>query len=223
MSLTINTIVVPQGAEYKAVYRGLKQAQSPNVRVIVIPIGTKDVLQTLINCSFDFVRPQQVLMLGLCGSLDVQHSVGDRLLYQSCRNPQGNCLKLNSELTSKIQHQLMLNPVAGFTSNYPICLADEKLKLAQEHTVDAVDMESYGYASEFQRQGISLAVLRIVSDDSNGNIPDLSQVINNDGNLNPGQMAIAFLRQPFASIRLIRGSLLSLKQLQQVTQELFSC
>ena len=221
MSLTINTIVVPQGAEYKAVCKGLKQAQSPNVRVITIPIGTKDVLQTLVNCSFEFVRPQQVLMLGLCGSLSSQYAVGERLLYQSCCNLQGDFLDLDSELTSKIQHQLMLNPVTGLTSDRPICLAHEKLKLAQAYTVAAVDMESYAYAHEFQRQGISLAVLRVVSDDASGNIPDLSRVINEDGGLNSGQMASSFLRKPFASIRLIRGSLSGLKQLQQVTQELF--
>ena len=50
--IPIDTIVVPQGAEYQAVCRGLKKARVNTVRVIPIPIGTKNVLQTLVNRSF---------------------------------------------------------------------------------------------------------------------------------------------------------------------------
>ena len=222
MNLTINTIVVPQGPEYQAVRRGLAQAQPKNIQVISIPIGTKDVLQTLVNRSFEFTSPQQVLILGLCGSLSSEYSVGDRLLYQSCCNSQGDSLDLDWELTKAIQQKMPLNLVTGLTSNRPICLAKEKSKLGQKYAAAVVDMEGYGYIRELQRQRMSVAMLRIVSDGVQGNIPDLSQAIDEGGNLNSRQMAIAFLRQPCASIRLVKGSLAGLKQLQQVTQELFS-
>ena len=52
-------------------------------------------------------------------------------------------------------------------------------------------------------------------------IPNLNRAIDPDGNLRTLPMAIAFLQQPLAAIRLIRGSLTGLKTLQQVTFKLF--
>jgi len=222
VTLTIDTIVVPQGAEYQAVCQGLKQVHSQNIKVISIPIGTKDVLQTLVNRSFEFVSPQRVLIMGLCGSLNFQQSVGDRILYGNCCNLAQKCLDLDQDLTKEIQKKLLLNLYTGLTSDHPICQAQEKLKIGHEYNAEAVDMEGYAYIKELQRQGMSIAMLRIVSDDARGDIPDLSLVIDENGNLIFWQMVIAMFLKPFASIRLIKGSLTGLSQLRRVTKELFS-
>ena len=219
MNLSINTIVVPQGAEYQAVCRGLQQKGS-KIQVIAIPIGTKDVLQTLVNRSFKFTTPQRVLIMGLCGSLSQQYSVGDTVLYQDCCNLNRQYLNLEPELTTMIHNKLSLNLVTGLTSDRPICLASHKRKLAQQYAAEAVDMEGYGYIKELQRQGISVAMLRVISDDLTGNIPNLSLAIDEDGNLKSLPLASAFLRQPIAAIRLIKGSLIGLKKLQQITTKL---
>jgi len=47
--LSINTIVVPQGAEYQAVCRGLALANVDRIKVIAIPIGVKHITQVLAN------------------------------------------------------------------------------------------------------------------------------------------------------------------------------
>ena len=219
MNLSINTIVVPQGAEYQAVCRGL-QHRANKIQVIAIPIGTKDVLQVLVQRSFEFTTPQRVLIMGLCGSLSQQYSVGDTVLYQDCCNLNREYLNLEPELTTTIHNKLSLNLVTGLTSDRPICLATQKRKLAQQYAVDAVDMEGYGYIKELQRQGISVAMLRVVSDDLTGNIPNLSSTIDENGNLKFLPLAIAFLRQPIAAIRLIKGSLTGLQKLQQITAKL---
>ena len=217
--LSINTIVVPQGAEYQAVCRGL-QPRANKIQVIAIPIGTKDVLQVLVKRSFKFTTPQRVLIMGLCGSLSQQYSVGDTVLYQDCCNLNRECLNLEPELTKLIHSKLSLNLVTGLTSDRPICLAAQKRKLAQQYAAEAVDMEGYGYIKELQRQGISVAMLRVVSDDLTGNIPNLSSAIDENGNLKFSPLAIAFLRQPTAAIRLIKGSLTGLQKLQQITTKL---
>lgn len=219
MNLSINTIVVPQGAEYQAVCRGLQQ-RANKIQVIAIPIGTKDVLQVLVKRSFEFTTSQRVLIMGLCGSLSQQYSVGDAVLYQDCCNLNREYLNLEPELTKLIHNKLSLNLVTGLTSDRPISLAVQKRKLAQQYAVEAVDMEGYGYIKELQRQGISVAMLRVVSDDLTGNIPNLSSAIDEDGNLKFLPLAIAFLRQPIAAIRLIQGSLTGLQKLQQITTKL---
>lgn len=222
MTLTVDTIVVPQGAEYKAVCQGLKQANSRNIKVISIPIGTKDILQTLINRSFEFINPQRVLIMGLCGSLNSSQGIGDRILYRNCCNLAQDHLNLDQELTREIQQRLLLNLFTGLTSDRPICRAKEKLKLGHEYNAEAVDMEGYAYIKELQRQNMSIAMLRIVSDDARGDIPDLGLVVDENGSLNSRQMAIAMIKKPLASIRLIKGSLIGLEQLRRVTKELFS-
>jgi hypothetical protein len=64
--------------------------------------------------------------------------------------------------------------------------------------------------------------LRIVSDDRCGDLPDLNQAIDSQGNLQTLPMAIALIKQPMAAIRLIKGSLTGLKALEQITVKLFS-
>lgn len=225
-NLPINTIVVPQGAEYQAVCRGLKLAclksiQVKDIRVIPIPIGTRDVLPTLVNRSFEFIAPQGVLIMGMCGGLTEQDPIGKALLYEKCCNFNRENLDLNSELTTKIKQRLSVELVTGLTSDRPICKATEKLKLGQKYAARVVDMEGFGYIKELKRQGMNVAMLRVVCDGIAGNIPDLSPVIDKDGNLKSWPMAIAFLQQPIAAMRLVRGSLIALKVLQQVTTELF--
>lgn len=222
MNLSIDTIVVPQGAEYQAVRRGLKQTNVQNVNVISIPIGMHNVSQYLAQKYLQTIPPQQVLLMGLCGSLSPLYSVGDIVLYQKCWDLNRSTVKTNPELTQMIQRKLSVDLVTGLTSDRLICQAAEKLQLSQTYPVSVVDMEGYVYIQELQRQAISVAMLRVVSDDLLGDIPDLNSAIDPKGNLQTIPMAIAFLQQPLAAIRLIRGSLTGLKSLQKITTQVFS-
>ena len=222
MSLSIDTIVVPQGAEYQAVRHGLKKANSKNIKVIPIPIGIQNVRQHLANSCLKSTHTQGVLLMGLCGSLSPQYSVGNVVLYQYCWDVSRACIGTDTELTQMIQRKLSVDLVIGLTSDRPICQVAEKLQFSETYPVSVVDMEGYGYLQELQRRQISATMLRVVSDDLTGDIPNLNSAIDPLGNLRTLPMAIAFLQQPLAAIRLIRGSLTGLKTLQQITTELFS-
>ena len=217
--MIINTIVVPQGAEYQAVCRGLHQAKA-RVRVIPIPIGTKNVERVLASCSLSSDR--KILITGLGGSFCDLYSVGDRVVVSSCYNLNRDRLNLESELTTLIQNKLSVDTVAGLTSDRLIFQAEEKLKFAQIYPVSVVDMEGYSYISKLQDRGISVAMLRVVSDDLRGDIPDLSRAINNEGKLETLPLASAFIQQPIAAIRLIKGSLTALKVLRQAIAKLYA-
>lgn len=219
--IPIDTIVVPQGAEYQAVCRGLKKADCNDVSLVSIPIGTKNMEQTLANYSGELTKAKNILIMGLCGSLSNKYTVRDIALYESCGNAANQQVDLRSKLTTIIQKKLSIDLVAGITSDRVIYQAEEKLKLSQTYPVSVVDMEGYGYVKEFQTRKITVSMVRVVSDDTTGDIPDLSVAIDADGNFKTIPMAIAFLKQPIAATRLIKGSLLGLKTLQQVTQQLF--
>ena len=220
----VDTIFVPQGTEYQAVYRGVKQAGRQTIDIIPIPIGVKNSQLEIINNSKMSTQsmPQGVLILGLCGSLSPEYSVGDVVLYQGCYSLEHDFLATDTQLTEIIYRQLeqQVSLVTGLTSDRPICQAQEKLNLAQIYPTQVVDMEGYDYLQLLQNRGIAVTIMRVVSDDCVGDIPNLEGVINN-GKLNSSKLAIAMLRQPLAAIRLITGSLTGLKSLQTVTNNLF--
>ena len=217
----IDTIVVPQGTEYQAICRGLQQANPANIQVISIPIGSDHIKQTLANYCKQLANSSQILIMGLCGSLSESYGVGDQILIRSCQDFKGNQVNLAPELTAKIQAQLSLDSAIALTSDRIIAQAQEKYQLSQQHTAEIIEMEGYGYVRELQRLGKSVAMLRVVSDEFTGDIPELNNVIDSQGNIEVVAMAIALLKQPIAATRLIKGSITGLKALETITSQLF--
>ncbi|MEM9271591.1 MAG: phosphorylase [Cyanobacteria bacterium P01_F01_bin.143] len=228
MNHSIDRILVVQGAEYQAVKQGLKKtkisAQLGNLpKIIPIPIGEKNANQIWESQQFlDKSQPQKVLIMGLCGSLSPEHSVGDLILYKSCIKDNLS-LTTDEELTTTLKNQLKskIHLVTALTSDRVIYSATEKQSLAKTYPATVVDMEGFTYLQTLKSQGISVAILRIVSDDIHHDLPDLNQAINQDGQLQTIPMIISMLRQPIAAIRLIKGSLKGLQMLQKVTKEIF--
>ncbi len=110
----------------------------------------------------------------------------------------------------------------GLTSDRPIWSAQEKGKLGQIYDAGVVDMEGFAALEVLTEVGIAVAMVRVVSDDCDRDIPDLTPAIAPDGSLQPFSLALAMLGHPLAAARLIQGSLRGLKVLQQVTADLFS-
>ncbi|MBC1223592.1 phosphorylase [Nostoc sp. UCD121] len=220
--LPINTILVPQGAEYKAVCRGLSGVTGSIPTVVAVPVGMKPLLKYLHQGQF-LVPKSRVLIMGICGSLSDRYTVGDIVLYQDCIY-QGKLLECDRTFTAQLHSYISekASLVKSLTSDRMIWSAAEKLHLGETLTADVVDMEGFTALEFFKVGGVAVAMLRVVSDDCQHDIPDLTSAINSDGSLNPFPLAMAMLRQPLAATRLIRGSLTALKVLEQVTNLLFS-
>ena len=224
--LPINTILVPQGAEYKAVCRGLSGVTGSIPTVIAIPVGMKPLLKYLQQSQGNgqFLAPKsRVLIMGICGSLSDRYTVGDIVLYQDClySGKRQECDRtFTAQLHSYISEKVSL--VKSLTSDRVIWSASEKRHLGETLAADVVDMEGFTALEFFNAAGVDVAMLRVVSDDCQHDIPDLTSAINSDGSLNPFPLAMGMLRQPLTATRLIRGSLKSLKVLEQVTNRLFS-
>lgn len=208
------TILVPQGAEHQAVCQGLKQSVHLP-RVIPIPVGTQAVTQYLEHRSLQ--DSSSVLVMGLCGSLASQHRVGTIVLYQSCVDHSGQTRSCDSTLTQRLNQQLQVSPIRGFTSDRVVCSAMEKRDLGKTHNAEVVDMEGFAVLASLN---LPVAIVRVVSDDAEHDLPDLTNAINSDGTLQPMKMAIAMSKRPIASVRLIRGSLTGLRVLRQISAKL---
>lgn len=231
MDLTsgIQTILVPKGAEYQAVCRGLRGVSYPPT-VFSIPIGSTafvPYLKTLKETGC-LQAGQRVLVMGLCGGLSPALKVGMPVLYKTCTSlqpvdPIHASLPCDQFLTAQIQAELLdsIRLVTSITSDRVICLANDKQNLFQQAQADVVDMEGYMLLDTLTDAGVSVVMLRVVSDDCQFDLPDLTQAIDGDGSLKPLALASAMLGRPIAAMRLIRGSTQGLKVLQRLTHSLF--
>jgi Phosphorylase superfamily len=236
LPILIQVILVPQGSEYRAVCRGLSRISvqssvQPSVQPIfkpivkAIPVGIDAVtryLQQLQQTGF-FHPQQQVLVMGLCGSLSDQFLTGEMVLYRECVDGTGSRLRVcDRVLTTQLQSHLKTAVVRGLTSDRVISNAQEKRDLGQSYQADVVDMEGWAVLEVLIQSSIAVTMLRVVSDDCNHNLPDLTSALGAEGDLKAVPLAIAMLRQPIAAVRLIRGALQGLKQLEAATTLLFN-
>ena len=231
MNLPIDIIFVPKGAEYKAVCRGLKQTSSQSF-VVPIPIGFEPVNQFFKKAENQYLftqKPSKILLMGLCGSLSSQYNLGDVVIYQDCiyrRNESTTLLKkrtdflLTNLLKDKLQEGASL--VRSLTSDRLIWSGVEKRQLSQLYHTEVVDMEGYATLQFLNPRGISVAMVRVISDNCDQDIPNLNNAINTEGNLQTLPLIKGMLQQPLAATRLIRGSLKGLKILEKITTFLFS-
>ncbi|MGF1493374.1 MAG: hypothetical protein ACFBSC_13155 [Microcoleaceae cyanobacterium] len=259
---TINTILVPQGLEYQAVLRGLKQANSnPNIakpRVIPIPIGSLGLVEFLQHWLNTTPYPiGNTLVIGLCGGLSSEIKSGDIAVYQNCvreyssQPPEINNQSLNiwqkecdPGLTQAIYRQLnqaqgdvkelryqkkgtsrfandTLHQVTGLTSNSVICSAQQKHQLQQAYQADVVDMEGAIVLEQLGSLDIPIVMVRVVSDDSHQDLPDLNPAIDQTGTLRTLPLSIALLRNPRATVYLIKSAIQGLRDLRKVSIALF--
>lgn len=204
-------ILVPQGAEYQAVCQGLKQHPDPP-KVLPIAIGVTAVhLDTL---ALD--QTSKILVMGLCGSLTPRLGVGAVALYTACIDFAGIERNCDRALTHRLQDRFQVSPIRGLTSDRVICSAREKCDLGRTYQADVVDMEGSAVAA----LNGAVAMLRVVSDDTEHDLPDLDGTIDANGKLQPLPLAIALCKRPIAATRLIRGSLVGLNVLRDLAARL---
>ncbi len=221
--MTIDTILVPKGAEYQAVCRGL-QGISPQPLVLSLPIGIIPVTTYLQQWQKNHIMPEKVLLVGLCGSLLPNYQVGDLVFYEKClyydekfQWQTKNCDRpLTTQLRQRLERKVSL--VTSVTSDHTISSAKEKQQLGRSSQAAVVDMEGFAVLTSLPTR---VAMLRIVSDDCIQDLPDLTGAISTEGKLLPLPLTIAMLSQPLAATRLIRGSLKGLQALQKAIASLF--
>lgn len=232
MSCPIGAIFVPQGAELKAVQRGLNRSSATHVTVYPIPMGPQPVRtyleqwrkQSLVTLG----DSPSILLLGLCGGLTPELTVGDWVLYRSCIDAQSQVsvpsLSCDAALLKTLQDCLekSVTVVTGLMCDRMIHRAAEKQNLAQQFGAAVVDMEGYAFLEALQSTGVPVSMMRVVSDDAEHNVPDLAAAITPDGKLNGAKLAMSMVREPSNAFRLIQGSLRGLKQLELATAQLFS-
>jgi hypothetical protein len=222
--MTIQVILVPAGAEYQAVMRGLKTVPEA-APVISIPAGPNAFRAWLQNWA-DRSRfaNQEVLLIGLGGSLSPQRSIGDAILLRQVWDDAGGdgaqSYQSDRALTEVLAQRLGAPVGTGVMCDRVITTVAEKRRLGDRYQADVVDMESAVLLDMMPEAKVS--ILRLISDDCGHDLPDISRAIAPDGSLRAGTLAQSFLKRPVAALNFISGSLQGLKAIEQVTLALFN-
>lgn len=220
----INIILVPQGAEYQAVCRGIGRATTPVV--VPIPVGAAPLSRYLKTWQQreTLGAGQTLLVMGLCGGLTPHYAIADCVLYRECidRAEPSAVLSCDAALLAWLQKKLPHEAavVRALTSDRLVWSAQEKHQLAQQYSADVVDMEGFAALESLHQTGATIAMLRVVSDNAQHDLPRLTNAISADGTLRPLPLAWGMVQQPIAAARLIRGSLKGLKTLQAIAARL---
>ena len=213
-SLAIDAILVPQGAEFARVQRSCQS----RIPVYAIPAGAAvaEYLPLLPLGSW-----QRVLVMGLCGSVDARYGIGDVVLYRATISISGQCLECDRELLAGLARVFPdKDPVLALTSPQVVFRSADKQQYRQQLGAVMVDMEGHPVQSILAERGIAVGMIRVVSDDSHHDLPDLSDAFDDRAHLQSWSLVKAVAREPVAGFRLVRGSLQALRVLEQVARQL---
>lgn len=176
-----------------------------------------------------------LVVVGLCGGLDPRLKTGDAVVYDCCLDARDS-IEQPTPNGSAIQHphgqtdlvRILLDALretalrsfygSGITVSRVVINAQDKLWLGQQHQALAVDMESFDILQIAAEQGVPAAVIRVISDEAEHDLPDFNFAAETDGTVNPRRMATAMLQRPVASARFLRNLKQVLAALRKVLE-----
>lgn len=212
--------LVPPGPELNAVTQGLAAVPEAPI-VLTVPLGATPIPRWLDPILTLDPLPKSLILLGLAGSLQRELTVGTVVVCHDFITPQGDRFSTDPTLAQHVASHLGSGAqVVGYTSDRVITKAQEKQALGQQFEAAIVEMEGAIVAQTLAQYGINLVMVRVISDDCDGNLPNLDGTIAPDGSLKPLTLAQRFSQNPIAALRLIRGSITALRQLQKTSTHL---
>ena len=135
------------------------------------------------------------ILLGLCGALGPLR-VGTVVVCSAAGDDDGT-VELDDVPA------LDARRVRAFTADHVVTRASAKLALAQRTRADVVEMEGTHVARALAARGVRCAMVRVVSDGNENDLPPLERAFDADGNLRPATLALALASDPRAAARFV--------------------
>lgn len=153
-------------------------------------------------------KPEAILVIGLCGGLTEAMREERIVAYTDCLSagnlPPLRCsaAMIDAMVENLQTHSINCDRVTGITSPRIASDRSEKMTLAASGAT-VVDMESYEILSAAARAEVPAAVLRVVSDSLDANMPNFNPALDANGGLN-GRKALGIaLGSPLKTLRLV--------------------
>lgn len=229
--LPIDIILVPVGFEHLIVRASIWLTLLPSPVVLSIPMGpvaSSNYLRKMIASGAFFKPASNILLIGLAGGLSPDLRAGDKVLIEAC----ASCHQLD-QLSARwlsCDHSLFKFLIKSLpavksgrliTTDSVVCESKDKLNLWLHSGADVVDMEGFIALKLLSESGHHVSILRVISDDSHHDLPDIESVVSAAGSLALLPLVLSFLRRPRVSIRFIVASLTGLRSLFVLIAQLF--
>jgi nucleoside phosphorylase len=173
-------------------------------------------------------RYDALIIAGLAGGLDPALKAGDAVIYDICldwvstasytqgskekplRRDQNASIRCDDQLSGLLFG--LLQGAArrtfrgrGVTVDRILTEAQDKISLGVRAHAAAADMESYGVLDVCADLGVPAAVLRIISDEAQADLPDFNRAAEADGRMNAWRTAAVMAARPVASLKFLAG------------------
>lgn len=153
-------------------------------------------------------QPAAVIVTGSCGSLTETLDEDCLVTYRACLSADAGrstpcSTVLADAMIRRLQGEsLQCTQVVGVTTERIATTTQEKLALARSGA-SVVDMESYEVISAAAQRGIASAVIRVVTDSLDRELPDFNRAVNPNGEVNPWVMLRIVLGSPILMAKLV--------------------
>jgi len=168
-----------------------------------------------------FPMPDAVLVIGLCGGLTESLPEGRIVAYTDClsTDPSKPPLRCSQPLTNSLVSLLtssgiLCDRVVGVTSPRIATTREERLSLARSGAA-VVDMESYSIVEAASVAHIPAAVLRVVADSLDRDLPDFNRALNDAGSLDGRKGLKIALGSPWQTAKLLAANRRAMKHLSK--------
>jgi len=179
------------------------------------PVGSRikaEMALGLTSSASEFRKPNAVLIIGLCGGLTPSLPEGKIVVYTDCLSTEvANApLRCSQSITDSVVALLAASSIqcdrsVGITSPRIATTRDERLALARSGAT-VVDMESYSILNAAATAAVPAAVLRVVSDSIDRELPDFNRALNDAGALDGRKALRVALGSPIRTAKLLAAN-----------------
>ena len=169
-------------------------------------------------------KPDAVLVIGLCGGLSPMLPERRIVAFSECLSTEATkpplaCSQtiLHSVMDLLTSSNIRCDRVVGITSPRLATTRSERLTLAGSGAT-VVDMESYSVLDAARAAGIPAAVIRVVSDSIDWELPDFNRALNDVGALDGRKALKVALGSPIRTARLLMANRRAMQSLAKALE-----
>jgi nucleoside phosphorylase len=183
----------------------LQLTSSSNITLLKTEIGAVGFSDKL-NRHLATNKYDAVLIAGFGGALDPECRKNEAVVYERCISAlDGRSVACDRVLSERISAVVDAHRGIGLTTERVIIDASEKQELYKKFGAMVVDMESYGVLDVCARNDLPAAVLRVISDAAEDDLPDFNRILQPDGKIDNRKVLGALLGRPRASWRFVQS------------------
>jgi len=199
---------LPHGRRHHAYRSHFCESGGLSIALVQMGLGPASAREA-VGWAVEFLEPQHVIVIGTAGALRSEFQLGDILLPVSVASSSGDVrdvapIRIRGKSFEPSQRPRLQGPTRLIESPKVVSTTAEKSALHRTMEADAVDMESFTVVDVCNQLGLSVSVVRFISDTLDHYFPpEIPLLLNPQGNPRYFRILAAILRRPklFAELR----------------------